>query len=187
MTMTGSDTYRPNAPEFSRPVDVTRLKSILGKEFDVAPTEAELRALADLFIADKLQNVRFNGALKSNSKDEIELLGHLDATIVQPCVVTLVPVTTVISTDVHRLFVKELPANSDIQFDPEDDTDLEPLGPVIDLGLIASEELALAVPEYPRAPGAALPKALQGGGDKTEKGVRPFDVLKSLRDRLSDS
>jgi uncharacterized metal-binding protein YceD (DUF177 family) len=72
--------------------------------------------------------------------------------VVQPCVVTLEPVTTRIEEPVERRFRAELPEplpGAEVEM-PEDDA-LEPLPETLDLGRVMTEALALAVPEYPRA------------------------------------
>lgn len=166
-------------------MDVARLKSGSVQDFDIAPGAPEVKALTKLFNALKLTKMRFKGTLQPFGKSELELTGHLGATVVQPCVVTLAPVTTRIETDIHRLFVNAIGVADAVDIDPNDDVDLELLGPTIDLGLIAIEELALALPEYPRAPGAELALAFNDDIDDPDSAARPFDALKALRDRLS--
>ena len=78
--------------------------------------------------------------------------------MVQPCVVTLDPVTTRIDQPLRRIWLPETGAarrpRSWLAADAEEEP--EALGDRIDLGLVATEALALAVPAYPRKPGAAL-------------------------------
>ncbi len=171
--------------EFSRPIEVARLKGTFGQDFDISPNAGEAAKLAALFKANKLSKVRFSGTIKPFNTSEWELTGNLGATIVQPCVITLAPVTTRIDTKVHRIFVCEIATPDAVDIDVTDDVDQELLGPTIDLGALASEELALAVPEYPRVQGAELPPTLDDLADSNAQ-IRPFDVLKALRDRLSD-
>ncbi len=65
----------------------------------------------------------------------------------------------------------------------EEDEDIEPLGDRIDLGLVAIEALALALPPYPRKEGAALAETLPDDAEETET-VKPFAALAALRDKL---
>jgi hypothetical protein len=91
--------------------------------------------------------------------------------VVQPCVVTLAPVTTRIEEKVERRFRADLPEpapGAEVEM-PEDDA-LEPLPETLDLGRVLIEALALAVPEYPRADGASLGEAVF-----TEPGAEPDD------------
>jgi uncharacterized metal-binding protein YceD (DUF177 family) len=70
--------------------------------------------------------------------------------------VTLTPVRAVIDEPVRRRYVADLPQPDGDEVEmPEDDT-LEPMPEVIDLAEVAAEALALALPLYPRAPGAEL-------------------------------
>jgi uncharacterized metal-binding protein YceD (DUF177 family) len=174
-------------PEFSHPLDVARLRARGGEGFDISPNAAETAALVGLFGARGLSGLRFSGTLAAQGRSNWALQGLLEATIIQSCVVSGVPVTTHVSQPVRRLFVPA-PASAGIDIDPEEDADVEVLGPVIDLGLIATEELALAVPEYPRAPGAELDPAWSGdGGQGDDEGQdKPFDALRALRDRLPE-
>ena len=77
--------------------------------------------------------------------------------MVQSCVVTLDPVTTRIDQPVRRTFLPETAARGpEIVVDPEEDDEIEPLTDRIDLGRVAVEALALALPAYPRKPGATF-------------------------------
>ena len=80
--------------------------------------------------------------------------------MIQTCVVTLDPVTTRIDQSVRRSFLPEAAERSaEIVLSPDEDDETEPLGERIDLGLVATEALALALPSYPRKPGVTF-----GGG-----------------------
>ena len=77
--------------------------------------------------------------------------------MVQTCVVTLDPVTTRIDQPVRRTWLPDAaPPRAEIVVAPDEDDEIEPLGDRIDLGLVAIEALALALPAYPRKPGATL-------------------------------
>jgi uncharacterized metal-binding protein YceD (DUF177 family) len=72
---------------------------------------------------------------------------------------------------------------------PEDDS-VEPLTEVIDAGAVLAEALALALPPYPRAPGAEfgeLTAAAPGAEPLTDEKLRPFaglaELMKKDRDR----
>lgn len=67
-----------------------------------ADTLAAIAADLDLIALRKL---RFEGALSPLGKRDWQLTGHLGATVVQPCVVTLAPVTTRIEDDVSRRWI----------------------------------------------------------------------------------
>ena len=89
--------------------------------------------------------------------------------MVQPCVVTLDPVTTRIDQPLRRrLAARDRRGRRPRScWRPTTEDEPEPLGDRIDLGLVATEALALAVPAYPRKPGAALRPA---GGAEAGRG-----------------
>lgn len=173
-----------DAPAFSRPLDRARLAKIgAALPFDEAPSAEERAALSDSLGLRKLRKLRFHGALMPLAGGGYHLTAELGATVVQACVVTLEDVTTRLDLSVERRFLPDLPAGAaEITVDPDDDDSLEPLGEGIDLGAVASEALALALPDYPRAEGAALPE--DGAEDAGEDRPSPFAGLAALKDRL---
>jgi uncharacterized metal-binding protein YceD (DUF177 family) len=69
---------------------------------------------------------------------------------------------------------------------PEDDT-VEPMPEVIDLAEVAAEALSLALPLYPRAPGAEFAPALHaadGIAPLKDTDLKPFAGLQGLAERL---
>jgi uncharacterized metal-binding protein YceD (DUF177 family) len=110
------------------------------------------------------------------------LRATLEAVVVQPCSVTLAPVTTRIEEPVLRRYMPDLPMpdpGSETEM-PEDDS-LEPLPDAIDLAAVLAEALALALPPFPRAPGAAFGAAVfapPGVAPLTDADASPFAVLR---------
>ena len=154
--------------------------------FRYEPGAAERAALAaDLGLLG-LAHLRLE--ITPRSRDELVLTARLEAKVDQACVVTLAPVPAHIDDTVQRRFVADLgtPQGDESEM-PEDDT-VEPMPEVIDLADIAAEALALALPEYPRAPGAELGQVTQappGAAPITEEPERkPFAGLASLAERL---
>ena len=72
--------------------------------------------------------------------------------------------------------------------DPEEDDEIEPLAERIDLGLVATEALALALPAYPRKPGAELGPAASAppGPAPPRTRAKPFAALAALRGKLGE-
>ncbi|MGV6847526.1 MAG: YceD family protein [Marinibacterium sp.] len=156
--------------------------------FDLRPDAQALQDLAADLGISALRKVRLAGELRAEGRHDWLLTARLGATVVQPCVVSLVPVTTRIETDVRRLFQADPtgPEGDDIEM-PED-TDAEPLGPSIDLAQILTEALALTLPAYPRAEGAELSAstfAAPGTAPLSDDDVKPFAGLAALKDRLN--
>ena len=177
--------HSPSNPEFARVIDLGRLRDANEFAFDVTPTESEAEAVARLMGARSIRKMRFSGALTPLPAAGWRLEGRLGATAVQTCVVSLDPVTTRIDQPVARTWLPQsepLPAEI-VLGSGDDDDEVEPLGSSIDLGLVAIEALALALPDYPRKPGAAIPPDLQTGDDEDER-PKPFAALAALKERL---
>ncbi|SLN12298.1 YceD family protein [Ruegeria meonggei] len=159
-----------------------------------APTAFELRPDAPRLDAIKeelgllgLRKLSFVGNVQAQGKHDWVLQGKLGATVIQPCVVTLEPVTTRIETPVSRAFLAELDDPDEPEFEIPEGDDSEPLGPVIDPAQVMIEALSLALPQYPRKDGAELAQAdftEPGKQAMTDEDVKPFAGLAGLRDAL---
>ncbi len=182
--------HAPDNPEFARVIELRQLRGLEGFDFDVAPDAGEAEALARLLDARAVRKMRFRGRLTPVAGGGWQLAASLGATVVQSCVVTLEPVTTRIDQRVQRTFLPGSAAlGAEILVDPEEEDEIEPLTDRIDLGRVAVEALALALPAYPRKPGASLPGAGSGdpgGAAGEEAGPKPFAVLAALRGKLDD-
>ncbi|MGR3724129.1 YceD family protein [Abyssibius alkaniclasticus] len=177
-----ADNKPDSRPEFSRPRVVEALSHKHPTGFDEAPTPDEAEALRALLGLLGLRKFRFTGEISPLRRDEWALRGTLGASVTQECVVTLEPVRSRIETEVLIHFVP--PAKMDDTMEERDfDETQEPLGEVIDLGLIATEALALALPPYPRKQDAVLdmPDSSDDGADEKPN---PFAALATLKDKL---
>lgn len=122
--------------------------------FALRPDSAAMKAIAGQLGLLGLRKLSFAGEIRGEGRADWRLSAHLGATVVQPCVVTLDPVTTRVEADVVRLFTADLDDPDEQESEiPEDDT-LEPLGDHIDLVAVMTEALALNMPLYPRSAGA---------------------------------
>ncbi|MGC9371414.1 MAG: YceD family protein [Paracoccaceae bacterium] len=138
--------------------------------FSLIPGAEARAALAERLGLIALRKLRFEGELVPEGKRDWRLEAKLGATVVQPCVVTLEPVTTRIDEEITRRYLADLPAQpegEEVEM-PEDET-LEPLPEALNLEEVMAEALALALPLYPRAEGAELGEAVF-----TEPGQRPM-------------
>ena len=112
--------------------------------------------------------------------DAWEFEGRLTATVVQPCGITLEPVETGIDEAVRRVWSPHVGAPSDLPVEVEmGDDEVEPLGSEIDLGAMLVEALSLALPAFPRAPGAALEDTADEP-EPQEETRKPFAGLADL-------
>jgi len=149
--------------------------------FDLRPGPDDLAQLADALGLLGLSKVRLAGRA-APAQGGVELDARLGATVVQPCSVTLAPVTTRIEEPVLRRYLPglALPEPGSETEMPEDDS-LEPLPDTIDLDAVLAEALALALPPFPRAPGAELGTAAfaaPGVTPLTDADASPFAVLR---------
>ncbi|SNX67581.1 uncharacterized metal-binding protein YceD [Cereibacter ovatus] len=171
----------------SCPFRVATLAARRPTRFDVAPDAATQALVAALLGITTVKGLRFKGEIRPTGKRDFELEGALSATVVQPCAITLAPVTTRIDEKVTRRYLADyaMPDAEEIEV-PEDDS--EPLPEVIDAGAVAVEALALALPLYPRAEGAELSGATfgpPGSAPLTDEAARPFATLAALQRKMT--
>lgn len=178
-------------PEPSR-LRLSDLPSQKPSPFRYLPTAETLSKLRENLRLTGLRKVRLEGEISPSGPAEAlewHLSARLGATVVQPCTVSLEPVTTRIDLDVTRHYVSELPEpdGDDVEM-PEDDA-LEELRTEIDLGALLAEELSLALPAYPRAThldeALAFTAAPPGAAPLQDAEIKPFAGLKALRDQMA--
>ena len=170
------------------PMVVRQLPARKATRFDLIPdadTRAALAAHAGLL---GLPYLRFKGEVQPKGRTDMALTATLEAVVVQPCSVTLVPVTTRLSEPVERRYLADFadPTGDEVEL-VDNDTD-EPLPEVIDAGQVATEALILALPLYPRATGATLGEAVfapPGAEPLHDADLRPFAGLAALRATLA--
>lgn len=157
-------------------------------EFEIRPEAPVRKALAADLGLTALRKLSFTGRIVGAGAADWRLEGHLGATVVQPCVVTLAPVTTRIDAQVERQYLRDyVDVDAPEAEMPEDDTN-EPLGHWIDPEAVMLEALALHIPLYPRAEDAALGEVIvtePGVAPMRDEDARPFAGLASLKDQLT--
>lgn len=158
--------------------------------FELVPVAAARAAIAESLGLQGLRKLRFAGEIAPAGARDWALTATLGATVVQPCVITLDPVTTRIDEPVTRNYVAEIPEIDAAEVEmPEDDT-IEPLPATLDLAAVMAEALSLALPAFPKSPGADLGEMSvtePGKTAMTDDDTKPFAGLQSLKDRLSGS
>lgn len=144
--------------------------------FDLTPDTPAREALARRLDLSGLPRLRFSGEIRAVDNDGWAVTGRLTAQVIQPCVVTLAPVRTALDEPVERVFSPHVAIPEGDEVEMPDDAH-EALGQFIDLDAIMAEELALALPLYPRAAGASL----SGPEPDQDDGLRkPFAGLADL-------
>lgn len=178
-----SDTPAERLSEaLSLPLRTSELNPRAELRFRLVPTPEARAALAGELGVEKIRKLSFHGTLRAENRHDWRLEGTLGATVVQACVITAEPVVTRLDTPVLRRFLRDMPEPAALEAEiPEDDT-LEPLGAVIDPGVVMAEALALALPDYPRAQGAELPDSARDEIAEDER-PNPFAVLAALKSR----
>lgn len=132
---------------------------------------------------DTLRRPRLRGRLLPDGQDDWRLEARVVASVVQPCVVTLAPVTTRIETRVLRRYLARPPAPPPGESEMPEDDSAEPLGQTIDLHAVMAEALALEIPLWPRAEGAALGTVQHGppgAGPLEESAPHPLAGLAEI-------
>jgi len=155
--------------------------------FDVVPDAETRTAMQARLGLSALRKLRLAGTLTPVGSGDWLLQATLGATVVQPCTVTLDPVTTRIDEPVTRRYLARFPTPTEAETEmPEDDT-AEPLPEIVDLRALAEEALALALPAFPRAEGVApldIAAAPPGAAPLSEATrPSPFAALARMKDR----
>lgn len=173
---------------FQQLLRVSDLPTRKPTRFDLSPDAAGRKAIAEYLGLLDLRKLRFEGTLSARGPEDWALDAKLGATVVQPCVVTLDPVVTRIDEAVTRSYVRDLPeVEQGEEAEIPEDVDVELLRAEIDLGAAMIEALALALPAYPKAPGAELGEVVHAAPGVTpmkDEDLRPFAGLAGLRDKL---
>ena len=169
------------ALEMSRPVATDRIPSV-AMTMDVAATSQECDAVAGRLelplvrlLACHYTLTRPLAGATRRREGEIVAEGHLRASVVRECVVTLELFDEIIEEHFRVRFV---PAGTESDDDdPEADDEIPYEGASIDLGEATVEQLALSLDPYPRKPGAELPP------EACEIDLGPFAALARLAKR----
>ncbi|MBV7409551.1 DUF177 domain-containing protein [Maritimibacter sp. DP1N21-5] len=175
-------------PNYGPRLKVSELDHSRPHDLAVSLNEESAMALAHELGIEAARKVRLEGRLAPVGRRDWRFEGTLGATVVQPCVVTLAPVTTRIDEPVERTWIEGLTPTTAEESETPQDVAQEPLGPVIDIGALLAEAVALALPLYPRADDAELGDAVftEPGKDAIrDEDLKPFAGLASLRDKLA--
>jgi hypothetical protein len=158
----------------SRPVSVERLPPE-GLEETVVATPEECAALADDFKLPAIHSLSARFRLTGTPR-RVQVVGRIEASITQICVVTLDPFDSILEEDVEVDFAApehigaEAPGHEGAE--PPD----EIVSGRIDLGALTAEFLALGLDPHPRKPGVAFTP--EAADDKPDS---PFAALGKLK------
>ncbi len=170
-------------------LQLSRLNRASDTDFALDPDAGARAKIAQDLGIRSVRKLRLHGRLRAEERYDWQLNAKLGATVVQECVVTLEPVTTRIDVDVTRSYRTDLPEPEGDDWEmPEDDT-VEDLPQHLNLTNLMVEALALALPDYPRAPGVELGEAVftaPGVAPMTDEDAKPLAGLAALRDKLQE-
>jgi uncharacterized metal-binding protein YceD (DUF177 family) len=160
--------------EFSRIVPLAQLGTEPFRQ-EIAATEAEREALARRFGLLALDRLTAEVELLRQAQDTILLRAAFEAAFVQECVVTLDPVDGAMAASFTLRYGPPEHESAD-GIDEEDA--FEPLvNDFIDIGEAVAQEFSLALPSFPRSPGAVLEI------EEEPADAGPFAALSRLADR----
>lgn len=165
------------------PFRVATLSTRKPQRFDLRPDAATLRALAAYLDVTTISDLRFVGEIRPENRHDYTLDARLTARVLQPCGITLQPVATDIGETVSRRYLHDLPEPDSEDVEMLADDTVDPLPEVIDVGAVAAEALALALPPFPRAKGAALDRtsfAPPGALPLNDADLKPFAGLAAI-------
>jgi len=177
----------PAAAPFRYVLRLAELPPGQSHSFLVKPSSAEKAAIAGLLGVARLRKLRLKGWIGQVEIDDWRLEAELGATVTQECVVTLEPVVTRIDEPVLRKYVADPTGSPQVdQTEMHEDDSVEPLRAELDIGAILIEELALALPAYPRAAGTGpfefryAPGNAGQRDEATTNATKPFAELANL-------
>lgn len=176
-------------PKSTHILTIAELASRKPTRFLLEPSAAEAARLADALGCESLRKIRLEGQIAPRNRRDWQLEAKLGATAVQPCAITLAPVTTRIDAPLRRLFLAEMDAPEAGEAEMSADPDADLLPESVDLMALLEEELRLALPAFPRAQGASLGElsaAPSGAAPLDDAAAKPFAGLAGLRAQMGE-
>ncbi len=158
----------------SRPVSVERLAPE-GTEETVVATPEECAALADDFKLPAIHALSGRFKLKG-LPHRVRVVGRIEASIMQVCVVTLDLFDSILEEDIEVDFAAPEYASAQASGREGEEPPDEIVNGRIDLGALTAEFLALGLDPYPRKPGVAFE-----GDAATDQSDSPFAALAALK------
>lgn len=175
--------------EFSR---VKLIKSGLpegGKPYRFEASSNECALIAERLDLVGVSRLAVSGRLRRGPRSSIVIVhGEIEADVVQRCVVTFDSVPATLTIPFERYFSSEQTEVGEEIIVGVDDEDPDPFdGESLDVGEIATEELALSLEPYPRSPGAdEVLSHLLPQDTSDDESVSPFAKLQALKRRDPD-
>jgi len=181
----------PDLP--SETLRIADLSNNTATPFSLDLTAAIRSTISETLDITSIRKMTFDGEIAPEGETDWRLTAKLGATVTQPCVVTLDPVTSRIDEKITRRYLSNMPEIDGDEVEIPEDVSIEELPSTLDLYQVAIESLSLALPQFPRADGAAI-----GEISVTEPGLTPMsdddakpfaglsDLKKALENKGSD-
>lgn len=193
-----TDVTDPVEIEFSRFINCGKLASG-GRTYAIEANSQERAALQKRLAIESLKFLTAEFDVSQGKGGLIVLKGRLKASVTQTCIISLKPVISDIDITIERTFSETAKPYWGMESEPDEEGKLigggqeaeqaEPPEPLenggIDLGEVATEELAIELNPFPRLPGVELQDSFgMGGGYQPEEVKNPFAVLEKLKKKL---
>ncbi len=178
---------RSGAQPTTKLIRFKELRSDERNDFSFSPNAEERQKIADFLNLLGLKKATLSGSINPIGKTDWELKAKIGATVSQPCVITLEPVTTRIDETVRRLYLKDLPVPEGDEVEMPENDEEEQLPSTLDLEDLFVEALSLSLPTFPRKESAELDETQftrPGLKAMTDEDTRPFAGLSALREKL---
>jgi hypothetical protein len=172
--------YHDPAPEFSRPLDVTRVPP-QGSTEKISAEPKECADLARRFGLPALHGLEAELKVSRWRGEGLKIKGRFTADVDQTCVISLDIFRSLLTDDFEGYF---LPAAGAAGAAVIEEGDAEPFeNGIIDMGEAVAEAVGLALDPYPRKPGVTFADVIEdepAGSGKAEE-TKPFAGLDALR------
>jgi len=158
-----------------------------GERIDLSADETERHAVSERLGLQSLERLEAHATLNRKGAS-VRAEGRVVASLDQSCVITGDPVPAHVDEAFEIAFVPEPQVSGseeEIELDPTECDVVFHDGSTIDLGSAIADTLALALPAYPRSPGADA--VLKEAGILTEAEASPFAALAQLMKGSGDS
>ncbi|MHC8509499.1 MAG: YceD family protein [Rhodospirillales bacterium] len=169
-----------DAAPFTRAIDVSGLHEAV--EIEARASEPECAAAARLLQLERIEALSGRATVKPQGGGRFILEGAFKAAVHPVCVISLAPFRQELSGRFKRHYTMSPPPAAapgpEIELDADDSLYPDAIpGGALDFGILLTEELALALDPFPRAPGAVFqaPEAAPEGADS------PFAALAQLK------
>ncbi len=159
-------------------------KGASSRVFELVFDAQTLAELAKQTGAEKLEKFWANLKLTPRGSADWHLNGHLQVSATQLCSITLEPVKAPVNTSFERIYLANYQEPREREHEMQGETETEPLVEEIDLGALMVEVLCLALPDFPRAPGATFDRAIYtapGIKAMSDDDAKPFAKLAELQ------